>query len=84
MTPGCVNPIATAEKTTDKTVLELLLHSKQWLWSVEEVGRELDDLISAEDAVTRSSGTGLVHHRGGFVFPTRAAIRAVELDLAGA
>lgn len=31
----------------------------------------------------RLSGAGLVHRHDRFVFPSRAAIRAVELDLAG-
>jgi hypothetical protein len=83
MSSDDVTPIAAAENATDKTVLELLLHSKQWPWSVEEVGRELGDRIDAADSVGRLSRAGLVHRHDGFVFPTRAAIRAVELDLAG-
>jgi hypothetical protein len=75
--------IATAERDADRTVLELLLHSQQWPWSIEEVGRELGDLPRAEDALSRLSGAGLVHRHARFAFPTRAAIRAVELDLAG-
>jgi hypothetical protein len=75
--------IATAEKDVDRTVLELLLHSQQWPWSIEEVGRELGDLPDAEDALSRLSRVGLVHRHDRFVFPSRAAIRAVELDLAG-
>jgi len=75
--------IATAEKNADKAVLELMLHSQQWPWSVEEVGRELDDHLGAEDALSRLSGAGLVHRHDRFVFPSRAAIRAVDLDLAG-
>jgi hypothetical protein len=30
--------IAIAGKDADKTVLELLRHSQQWPWSVEQVG----------------------------------------------
>jgi len=75
--------IAEREWASDKTVLELLLNSQQWPWSVEEVGRELGDRVDAEDAVGRLRGAGLVHRLDGFVFPTRAAIHAVELDLAG-
>jgi hypothetical protein len=75
--------IAKDESDTDKTVLELLLHSQQWPWSIEEVGRELGDLPDAEDAPSRLGRVGLVHHHDRFVFPSRAAIRAVELDVAG-
>jgi hypothetical protein len=75
--------IAKDENDTEKAVLELLLHSPQWPWSVEEVGRELDDLLGAEDALYRLSGAGRVHRHDRFVFPSRAAIRAVDLDLSG-
>jgi hypothetical protein len=77
------NDIAQAERDLDKAVLELLLHSQQWPWSVEEVGREVGDPLAAEDAVSRQARVGLAHRHDGFVFPTRAVIRAVELDLAG-
>jgi hypothetical protein len=75
--------IARAEKEVDRTVLELLLHSQPWPWSVEEVGRELGDLPDAEDALSRLSRVGLVHRHDRFVFPSRAAMRAVEIHLAG-
>ena len=77
------NDLAQAEKDIDKGVLELLLHSQQWPWSVEDVGREIGDRLGAEDALSRLARAGLAHRHDGFVFPTRAAIRAVELDLAG-
>ena len=50
---------------------------------VEEVGRELGDRLAAEDALSRLARAGLAHRHDEFVFPSRAAIRAVELDLAG-
>ena len=75
--------IAMAEKDVDRTVPELLLHSQQWPWSIEEVARELGDLPDAEDALSRLRSVGLVDRHYRFVFPSRAAIRAVELDLAG-
>jgi hypothetical protein len=42
------NDLAQAEKDIDKGVLELLLHSQQWPWSVDEVGRELGDRLGAK------------------------------------
>jgi hypothetical protein len=75
------SPIAREDDDTDKTVLELLLHSR-WSWSVEEVGRLFNDAIKAEDAASRLERIGLVHRNVAFLFPTRAAIRAADLDLA--
>jgi hypothetical protein len=75
--------LAQVEDDMDKGVLELLLHSPQWPWSVEEVGREVGDRLAAEDAVSRLNRAGLAHRHGEFVFPTRAAIRAVQLDVSG-
>jgi predicted transcriptional regulator len=57
------NDIAQAEDDIDKAVLELLLHSQQWPWSVEEVGREIGDRLGAEDALSRLARAGLAHRR---------------------
>jgi hypothetical protein len=72
--------IAEQEDHTDKVVLEYLLLSK-WPWSVEEIGRKINDSTDTEDAVARLSAEGLVHRLGGFVFPARAALRSVDLEL---
>jgi len=51
------------------------------LWSVEEVGREIGDQIKAADALVSLYRAGLIHRTSdGFVFATRAAIRASELQ----
>jgi cystathionine beta-lyase family protein involved in aluminum resistance len=47
-----------------------------------EVGRLFNDAIKAEDAASRLERIGLVHRNGAFLFPTRTAIRAADLDLA--
>jgi hypothetical protein len=75
------SPRAKEEDDTDKTVLELLLRAR-WPWSVEEVGRELGDTFRAEDAAGRLRAAGLAHRNGALLFPTRAAVRAADLDLA--
>lgn len=49
-------------------------------WTVQELGRELDGELRAEDAVRELAGAGLVHRLvGDFVVPTRAARRADDL-----
>lgn len=64
----------------DKAVLHILLDN-QWLWSVEEIVREVGgDRIGVGDAVARLAGAGLVHRIGEFVFPTRTARRADEIE----
>jgi hypothetical protein len=62
--------VAQAERDIDKGVIELLLHSQQWPWSVEEIGREPGDRIGAEDALSRLTRAGLAHRHDEFVFPT--------------
>ncbi len=57
-----------------------LLTNGQPVWSVADLGRELDDLPSVEDAVYGLRTAGLVHKmRGGFVFASRAAFRMIEI-----
>lgn len=50
-------------------------------WSVSEIVRELGNEPDAHDAVARLAGTGLVHRLDEFVFPTRTARRAEELQI---
>jgi hypothetical protein len=52
-----------------------------WPWSVQEITREMDDEIEATDAVRRLTDSGLVHRLGKFVFPTRTARRAAEIEI---
>ncbi len=70
-----------AERHTDSTVLLLMFDdASSWPWSVEELGRELANHDAARNAVSRLAGQGLVHRIGEFVFPTRTARRAAELE----
>lgn len=57
----------------------LLVLDDGYPWTVDEIGRELDDPGLAEDGVKRLIGAGLLHRHGAFVWPTRAARCAVEL-----
>lgn len=71
-----------AERHTDSTVLSLMLEdASSWPWSVEELGRELASHDAARNAVARLAEHGLVHRLGNFVWPTRTARRAAELEI---
>jgi hypothetical protein len=65
----------------DWAVLSLLLarEGHAGLWSVDEVGRMLQDRVQAVDAVGRLRRDGLIDQHGRFVFPTRAATRFNEI-----
>lgn len=66
--------------TLELLVLHLMTGDEQQVWSVEDVGRELDDQTGVEDAVTGLRASGLVYQTSdGFVFATRAAWRMVEI-----
>lgn len=67
----------------ESTVLDLLTApGGSGLWSAEEVGREIGSQLKAADALESLYRTGLIHRTGdGFVFATRAAIRASELRI---
>lgn len=71
---------AEREDRTDKVVLMLLCEAS-FPWSVGEIARELRDESRTADAVRRLTEAGLVHRLGDFVFPTRTARRADELDV---
>ncbi len=70
-----------AEDAEDHTVLTLVLDEAGTRpWSLPELERELGSRVTAVDAVRRLHGAGLLHRLdGGFVFPSRAAVRAYEL-----
>jgi hypothetical protein len=65
----------------DTAVLDFMLLGDGWPWSVQEIARELGSQVQAEDAIGRLTRTGLVHRLGEFVFPTRTARQAAELQL---
>lgn len=67
-----------SERRGDKAVLANLFQDP-FPWTVEEIGRELQDQDDAVDSVARLAADGLVHRFGEFVFPTRAARRSDDL-----
>jgi hypothetical protein len=71
---------AEREDQRDKLILHVLCEELV-PWTVEEVSRELDSPNDVIDGVSRLVGAGLVHRLGEFVFPTRAARRAGEIEI---
>jgi predicted transcriptional regulator len=74
---GNVNPGERLD-TNERAVL-LLLFDDRAPWTLDELGRELNDRGDAADAVSSLTRAGLVHRLDDFVFPTRAARRSDEL-----
>lgn len=48
--------------------------------SVDELIRDYHDRIVTEDAIANLHRDGLIHRLGDFVFATRAAVRAEEIE----
>jgi hypothetical protein len=72
--------IATIEENRELAVLSTLLDPRTpWLWSIEELARELGGELDADDAVASLHAAGLVHRCNEFVFATRAAARFSRL-----
>jgi hypothetical protein len=70
----------TDEEQQDSAVIALVLR-EAWPWSVEEIGREIRNPSDAIDSVRRLTDSGLLHRIGDFVFPTRTARRAAEIEI---
>jgi hypothetical protein len=77
-----LDPAAESDRT-ESIVLEVLIGSGQpALWSVAEIGLEIGDEVAGIDALEALHRAGLIHRTSdGFVFATRAAIRASELRI---
>jgi hypothetical protein len=74
---GCISD----EDRVDQAVLDLLLHGDAaGPWAEEELVREIGNDVTVADALARLRGAGLLHRlEGGFVFASRAAVRASRL-----
>jgi len=70
-----------SETRIDKCVLTAMLSEPSWPWTVDEVGREIQNQVAAADCVARLFRAGLVHRNDEFVWPTRAACHADEIGL---
>jgi hypothetical protein len=69
------------ERQIDKEILALMFLDASWLWSVDEITRELGDRLEVADAIRRLTDHGLIHRLGDFVFPTRTARRAADIEI---
>jgi hypothetical protein len=72
---------ADEEARIDGAIMEVLLDvDDQRPWLVADLAREIGDPIEAADGLVRLVRAGLVHRLDdGFVLPSRAAVRAVEI-----
>lgn len=82
--PGEGSEVRLSEEQIDNAVLDFMLCEPSWPWSLEEVARELGSQPNAADAVRRLTSAGLLHRLDNFVFPTRTARRANELQIGSA
>ncbi|HTA34499.1 MAG TPA: hypothetical protein VK721_13860 [Solirubrobacteraceae bacterium] len=70
---------------TRATELEILYtltkpDDNPFLWTVEELDRELGKCFHFQDAIIRPHGAGLIHRTtDGFIFASRAAVHQIEL-----
>ena len=69
------------ERQLDSMVLSFMFNEGAWPWSVDEIARELDDKDEAIETVRRLTDSGLAHRHGEFVFPSRTARRAAEIEI---
>ena len=74
--------VAAAIDRVERDVLYLLTYplDGEPIWSVEDIGREIEAPGDAGDAVHGLHRAGLIHRTSdGFVFATRAGVRMVQL-----
>jgi hypothetical protein len=71
-----------SEELRDNGVLNLFFCDPMLCpWSMDEIAREIENRLAAEDSVRRLTEAGLLHRIGGYVFPSRAARRANQLGV---
>jgi hypothetical protein len=79
-------PLRDPDRTHMLVMQALLGGGHPWPWSVRELALELEDQLHDEllvpDAVVALQAAGLIHRIGAFVWPTRAAARMHEIDVA--
>jgi hypothetical protein len=77
-----IPPMSETEKEDhmDGVILEFLLDDDaQRPWTEDEVSRVVEHSTAACDSLGRLDRAGLIHRCGGFVFASRAALRAAQI-----
>ena len=75
------NAAAIEDDQIDSSILSLLLGSDgPDIWSIHDIGREIEDDVNAQDGVARLHAAGLLYRWGDFVMASRAAWRSYELE----
>lgn len=65
---------------TEREVVYLLTGDDLPMWSIEDIGRDLEDPAGVEDAIRGLRNAGLINQTNeGYVFATRAAWRMVQI-----
>jgi hypothetical protein len=77
--PSRTNPQQDAD-VRENVVLHMMLDDPTpGLWSTEELGKAAGRIDTA-DALPALHAMGLIHRHGDFVWPTRAATRAAQIE----
>jgi hypothetical protein len=71
-----------SDEWRDNAVMALLLFEKPMLpWSVDEIENEMREPAFTTDSIGRLVRAGLLHRSGNYVWPTRTACYAAEIEI---
>lgn len=78
--PDLQTTVAREDAEIDGMILSMLVHDDSHRpWSIEEVAREIGSPADATDGLGRLDRAGLTRRLEGYVFASRAALRAEEI-----
>jgi hypothetical protein len=71
-----------SDEGRDSSVMGMLLFEKPTLpWTVAEVESEMREPLYTTDSISRLVRAGLLHRSGEYVWPTRTACYAAEIEI---